>query len=61
MRQKIKKVRVGINMANAYTFASNFPGWHSFDTRCRATVHAIKRLARIGLVEVNKYNQFRIP
>ena len=51
--------RIGKNMQNALLFANNYPGWHSFNCRCRATKDAIKRLAKRGLVEINKYEQYR--
>jgi len=49
---------MGINMRNMLRFVMDYPGWHTFDKRCRATVDAVKSLARLGLIEVNG-TQFR--
>ncbi len=46
-------------MRHALAFATNYPGWHSFD-RQRSTVDAIARLAAHGLVETNEFRQFRV-
>lgn len=51
---------MGKNMKHALNFATEYPGWHQWDKRCRATKDAIKRLTRRGLIEVNCYNQFRL-
>jgi len=52
-------MKLGSNMKHSIDFAHNYPGWHSFDARCRATREAIQRLHARGLVEVNQYRQFR--
>lgn len=49
---------MGKNMKHALAFARRYPGWNSYDRRNRATVAAITRLARWGLVEMTQY-QFR--
>lgn len=52
---------VGKNQAHALRFAANYPGWHSYDYRSRATVAAIRGLERRGAVVVNwQRKQFRI-
>ena len=52
-------MKLGSNMKHAIDFARNYPGWHSFDARCRATREAIQRLCVQGLAEVNQCRQFR--
>ena len=46
-------------MKHALTFAKRYPGWHTWDTRCRATIGAIRRLEKRGLIETNKHGQFK--
>ena len=48
------------HMLNALAFYATYPGWHSFDTKDRATVLAVRSLERQGFLEVNNYNQARI-
>jgi len=53
-------MRLGKNMKHALGFISRCSGWHTF-ARDRATVDAIKRLEKLGLVEVNfNYSMFRL-
>lgn len=49
---------MGKYMKDALGFARQYPGWHSF-AKDRTTRGAIKRLQKAGLVEVNKFGQFR--
>lgn len=49
---------IGHNMAHALAFIEGCRGWSTYATD-RATVNAVKSLARRGLVEVNAYHQFR--
>ena len=51
---------MGKNMKHALAFATKYPGWHSWDTRCQSTCNAIHSLAKRGLIETNKYNQFKL-
>lgn len=44
---------MGENMKNMLRFLMDYPGWHSFNKRCRATVDAVKSLERLELIEVN--------
>ena len=50
---------MGKNMRNALDFIRRVNGWHGYDKRDRAIVYAVNALARIGLVEINEYAQFR--
>ena len=51
--------RIGHRMRRALEFAERCSGWHEYDT-ARATRSAIERLRDRGLVEINRYGQFRI-
>ncbi len=56
----MKTNHLGKHMRHALTFATNNPGWHTFNIRCNSTVNAIRRLVNRGLVETNCVNQFRL-
>lgn len=45
-------------MKDALRFARRWTGWHGF-ANDRGTVQAIKRLAKLDLVEINEFHQFR--
>ena len=45
-------VAVGEQQCKALQFAAKYPGWHSFNVKCRSTVRAIKGLVRRGSVVV---------
>ena len=47
------------NILNTLAFYSNNPGWHSYDSRDRATKAAINSLVKRGYLEVNGFNQAR--
>lgn len=46
------------NMRHALAFARKYGGWCTYASD-RATVDAIKRLERRGLVKTNRFHQFR--
>jgi len=50
---------MGKNMIRLLRFAIQFPSWHTYG-KDRATVDAVKRLERLGFVEINEYRQFRL-
>lgn len=51
-------MRIGKQMQQALDFATKHQGWHRF-TPDRQTVEPIKRLVKLGFVEVNGFHQFR--
>lgn len=53
------KPRLGKNMKDALKRVTNHHGWVTYDKRCRATVAAIVRLEKLGLVDVCEWPQFR--
>ena len=56
------KPRIGPIMQKCLDFAnrcSDNGGWHTFDQR-PGTRKPIERLAKIGLVEINQFEMFRI-
>jgi len=53
-------MRLGKNMKYALLFINNCTNWHTFKSTCRATLKAILKLEMLGLVEINRYQQFRI-
>jgi hypothetical protein len=50
---------MGKNMRAALDFIRRVNGWHGYDKRDRSVVYAVNALARIGLVEINEFAQFR--
>ena len=50
---------LGVNQRRALDFSAKYRGWHSFDTTDRGTKSAVLSLAKRGIVEVNRFNQFR--
>ena len=54
-------MNLGKNQRHALDFARRFPGWHTYDRRCRSTVSALRRLARRGLVKLSSFHQFTLP
>lgn len=52
------KAKLGKNMKHALEFISHCKSWHTF-ANDRATKNAIAKLAKLGLVRVNEFNQFR--
>ncbi len=50
---------MGKNMRHTLAFAKMYPGWHTYDRRCRATVDAVKRLEHRGLIETGAGHVFR--
>jgi ribosomal protein S19E (S16A) len=52
-------MRLGKNMKHALAFAKSSGVWHGYANN-RPTREAIQRLESLGLVETNKYNQFRV-
>lgn len=50
--------RMGKNMKNALEFAQRHPGWQTYKSRDAATRHAIRSLAKLGLVELAHTGQF---
>ena len=50
---------MGKNMRHTLAFAKKYPGWQCYDKRCRATVDAIRRLVRRGLIELGAGHTFR--
>ena len=55
-----KNRAVGKNQVHALAFITKCSGWHSY-AKDRATTNAVKRLAEKGLVEINRFHQFRLP
>ena len=53
-------MKIGKNMRHALDFAHKNRGWHSYNTRDRATVNAIERLFYFRLIKKNRHNQFKI-
>lgn len=53
------KTRLGKNMKHALNFARLNAGWHCYG-KGRATVEAIRRLERAGLIKTNEFRQFRL-
>jgi hypothetical protein len=53
-------MNLGKNQQHALEFAKNYPGWHTYDWRNRATNNAILSLYAKGLVEINGYRQYRL-
>jgi len=51
-------MRIGKNMRDALEFIRRCNGWHGF-AKNRKTVTSIKRLEKLGLVEVNEFDQFK--
>jgi hypothetical protein len=54
------KHKIGKNMRHTLDFITKNYGWQSYNPKCEATVGAIKKLKKIGLVKTNKVGQFRI-
>ena len=54
----LKSHRLGKNMTACMLFANTYPHWHGF-SKDRSTQEAVKRLHKIGLLEVNEFRQFR--
>ncbi len=52
--------RLGKNMRNALAFCTRHYGWVSYSEKHRATVQAISKLEKLGLVETNGHFQFRL-
>lgn len=52
------KNKLGKNMKHALEFANKHKGWHSY-AKDRATVQAIQRLEKLGLIKTNIYRQFK--
>jgi len=50
---------MGKHVLRLLKFALCYPGWHSYYAE-RETLNAIRRLVKLGLIEVNKFKQFRI-
>ena len=50
---------MGKHMRSCLAFAELYRGWHSYSRHCRSTKDAIARLTVRGLIETNKYYQFR--
>jgi hypothetical protein len=50
---------LGKDQRAALKFYSDYSGWHSFASRCRATVRVIASLAKRGLLESNEFFQAR--
>lgn len=50
---------MGKNMLRILRFAISYKGWHTYG-RDRSTVDAISRLSNLGLIEVNRFRQFRL-
>lgn len=46
-------------MEHALNFAKKYNGWHSYSND-RITRNAIKKLAKLKLIRINKYDQFTI-
>jgi hypothetical protein len=42
----------GIHQCRLASFAFEYQGWHTFNTRCRDTIRAIGRLEAKGMIEV---------
>lgn len=55
----IAKIRLGKNMTHALDFCTKYTGWHCYARKCDSTVQTIRRLERLGIVETNKFFQFR--
>lgn len=51
-------MRLGRNEKHAIEFIRRVNGWHTYSGD-RATLDAVRSLARKGLVELNQYRQFR--
>ena len=49
---------MGRHQLRLLKFALDYPGWQPHGTD-RQTVRAVNSLARIGLIEVNPFRQFR--
>jgi hypothetical protein len=58
MKNKSSLPHLGKNMRHALTFAQKHSGWHTYNVTQRATMSAINSLAKLGLVQVNEFNQF---
>lgn len=41
------------NILNTLAFYVKYPGWHSFDTKDRGTVAAVKSLVKRGYLRIN--------
>lgn len=52
-------MKLGKNMKHALSFAKKVNGWVTYG-KDRATVDAIERLFRLGLIRKNRYRQFKI-
>ncbi len=50
---------MGKNQLAMLRFAIAYAGWHSY-AKNRATTDAVKSLEQLGLIEVNKFHQFRL-
>jgi hypothetical protein len=50
-------MRLGKRMKQALRFARALSGWHTYANDVK---QSIMRLEKLGLVEVNQFNQFRI-
>ncbi len=47
------------NILAVLAFYVKLPGWHSFNSKNRATVRAVKSLEKLGYLELNKFSQAR--
>ncbi len=50
---------MGKNMLRLLKFAVKYRGWQSYG-KDRSTVEAVRRLARMELLELNEHRQFRL-
>jgi hypothetical protein len=51
-------MKIGKNMKHALEFSQKHKGWHTFKND-RATKAAIEKLAKLKLVVINEFNQFK--
>lgn len=48
---------MGKNQKHLMTFLADWPGWHTYNKKDKATARAVASLHKRGLIQVNQFNQ----